>query len=89
MATLAVLGRYNLALLIPAITIFALYFIYLIPSILEWMGSNDSLVGGTMSVEKMYIERSREAFGLLIGLVALLFIFSTRPDSLRRNEGFL
>ena len=79
MATLAVFGRYNLALLIPIITIFALYFIYLTPSIIEWMGSDDSLVGGTMSDDKMYIEQSREAFGLLIGLAALLFLFFTRP----------
>lgn len=78
MAALAVFGRYNLALLIPIITIFALYFIYLTPSILEWMGSDDSLVGGTMSDDKMYIEQSREAFGLLIGLIALLYLFFTR-----------
>ena len=78
MGTLAVLGRYNLALLIPIITIFALYFIYLTPSIVEWIDSDDSLVGGTMSVEKMYIERSREAFGLLLGLISLLFLFFTR-----------
>lgn len=79
MATLAVFGRYNLALLIPIITIFALYFVYLTPSIIEWIASNDSLVGGTMSDDKMYIERSREAFGLLLGLTALLFLLFTRP----------
>lgn len=77
MAAMAVFGKYNLALLIPIITIFALYFIYLVPSILEWIASDDSLVGG-MSDDKMYIERSREAFGLLIGLGALLFVFFTR-----------
>ncbi len=77
MAAMAALGKYNLALLIPVITIFALYFIYLIPSILDWIASDDSLVGG-MSDDKMYIERSREAFGLLIGLAVLLFVFFTR-----------
>ena len=78
MATLAVFGRYNLALLIPIIAIFALYFIYLTPHVLEWIASDDSLVGG-MSEDKMYIEQSREAFGLLIGLAALLFLLVTRP----------
>lgn len=79
MGTLAMLGRDREGALIPAIVIFSLYFIYLTPSIVEWMGSNDSLVGGTMSDDKMYIERSREAFGLLIGLSALLFLWFTRP----------
>ena len=78
MAVMAAMGRYNLALLIPIIAIFALYFIYLTPSIVEWIKSDDSLVGG-MSDDKMYIERSREAFGLLIGLAALSFLFFTRP----------
>ena len=78
MAAMAVFGKYNLALLVPIITIFALYFIYLTPSIIEWIASDDSLIGG-MSDDKMYIERSREAFGLLLGLAALLFIFFTRP----------
>lgn len=78
MATLAVFGQYNLALLVPGIAIFGLYFIYLIPSVIEWLGSGDSLVGVTMSADKMYIERSREAFGLLLGLAGLLFLFFTR-----------
>lgn len=79
MATLAAFGRYNKKLLMAAIFFFSLYFIYLTPSIVEWLGSDDSLVGGTMSDDKMYIERSREAFGLLIGLAALLFLLLTRP----------
>lgn len=78
MATMGAFGRYNLALLVPGLAIFALYFIYLIPKILEWFASDDSLVGGTMSDDKMYIEQSREAFGLLMGLSVLVFLFFTR-----------
>ena len=78
MATLAAFNYYNPSLLIPGIAIFALYFLYLIPEIAAWLGSEDDLVGGTMSDDKMYIERSREAFGLLIGLGVLFFLFFTR-----------
>lgn len=77
MATMALFGKYNYALLIPGITIFALYFIYLLPSVYEWIVSDDSLITG-MSPDRMYVERSREAFGLLMGLAGLLFIFFNR-----------
>ena len=81
MAAMATFGKYSISFLIPGITIFALYFIYLIPEIIAWVGSDDSLVGSVMSADKMYIERSREAFGLLMGLCALLFLFFTRYRS--------
>ena len=77
MAIMALFGEYNYALLIPGITIFALYFIYLLPSVYEWIVSDDSLITG-MSPDRMYVERSREAFGLLMGLAGLLFIFLNR-----------
>ncbi len=77
MAIMALFGRYNLALLVPGIAIFALYFIYLLPSVYEWIVSDDSLITG-MSPDRMYVERSREAFGLLMGLAGLLFIFLNR-----------
>ena len=77
MAIMALFGKYNYALLIPGITIFALYFIYLLPSVYEWIVSDDSLITG-MSPDRMYVERSREAFGLLMGLAGLLFIFFNR-----------
>jgi hypothetical protein len=81
MAAMAVFGKYSVSFLVPGIAIFALYFIYLIPEVIAWIGSDDSLVGSTMSADKMYIERSREAFGLLMGLGALLFLFFTRHRS--------
>ena len=77
MAALAVFGKYNLAFLIPGVTIFALYFIYLIPSAIEFMASGDNLMD-RMAPEKVYIERSREAGGLLLGLVALIFLVVKR-----------
>ncbi len=77
MAIMALFGRYNLALLVPGIAIFALYFVYLLPSVYEWIVSDDSLITG-MSPDRMYVERSREAFGLLMGLAGLLFVFFNR-----------
>ena len=82
MAVMALFGKYNYALLIPGITIFALYFIYLLPSVYEWIVSDDSLITG-MSPDRMYVERSREAFGLLMGLAGLLFIFVNRHQLAR------
>ncbi len=77
MAGMALFGKYNLALLVPGIAIFALYFVYLLPSVFEWITSDDSLITG-MSPDRMYVERSREAFGLLMGLAGLLFVFFNR-----------
>lgn len=74
MAGMAVFGRYNLALIIPGVVIFTLYFLYLTPSIVDWIASSDSLVGVEMTDEKPYIEKTREAFGLLMALVALVFV---------------
>lgn len=74
MAGIAVFGRYNLAFLIPGVIIFTLYFLYLTPSIIDWLVSNDSLVGVEMTDEKPYIEKTREAFGLFMALSALVFI---------------
>lgn len=81
MSALAVFNRYYLVLLIPGIAIFGLYFLYLTPSILDWFQSDDGLVGVQMSDAKPYIERTREAFGLLMGLAVLVFhlVQSQRP----------
>jgi hypothetical protein len=73
MSGLAVFNRYYLALLVPGIAIFTLYFLYLTPSIVDWLQSDDSLVGVEMTDAKPYIEQTREAFGLLMGLAALVF----------------
>ena len=74
MAGLAVVNRYYLALLVPGIVIFALYFLYLTPSIVDWIASDDNLVGVEMTADKPYIEQTREAFGLLMGLLSLVFL---------------
>jgi len=75
MAGMAAFERFNLALLIPGIVIFALYFLYLTPSIIDWFASDDNLVGVEMTDDKPYIEKTREAFGLLMALAALIFVF--------------
>ncbi len=77
MATMAAFGKYNYGLLVPGIAIFGLYFMYLLPSVYEWATSDASLITG-MSPDRMYVERSREAFGLLMGLAGLVYIFINR-----------
>ena len=85
MAGMAAFNRTNWALLIPGIIIFALYFLYLTPSVVDWMSSDDSLVGVEMTDDKPYIEKTREAFGLLMGLTVLVFVMiqkrKQRPTS--------
>jgi len=77
MGLLAVFGKYNLALLVPGAAIFGLYFVYLIPSVVEFITSGEDLLN-RMAPEKMYIEQTREAGGLLIGLIALIFLITNR-----------
>ena len=79
-AGMATFGRYDLAMLLPGIAVFGLYFLYQTPSILTWISSDDSLITG-MSPNKMYVEESREAFGLLMGLGVLVYVLLTRPRS--------
>lgn len=77
MGALAAFGKYNLAFLLPGIAIFGLYTIYLIPNVIEFISSGDDLMN-RMAPDKVYIERSREAGGLLIGLIALTFLVVKR-----------
>jgi hypothetical protein len=74
MAAMAAFNRFNLAFLIPGVVIFTLYFLYLTPSIIDWFASDDNLVGVEMTDDKPYIEKTREAFGLLMALIALIFV---------------
>ncbi|MEM9675161.1 MAG: transmembrane 220 family protein [Cyclobacteriaceae bacterium] len=74
MLGMAAFNRFNLAFLIPGLVIFALYFLYLTPGIIDWFASDDNLVGVEMTDDKPYIENTREAFGLLMALVALIFV---------------
>ncbi len=77
MSGMAIFKKHSLPFLIPGIAIFALYFMYNIPSIIEWIGSGDSLMD-RMSVDKNYIEESREGLGLLLALLVLVFHLVTR-----------
>jgi hypothetical protein len=75
MSFLAIYNRFNNAVLIPAMIVFILYFIYLVPSIFEWMQSGQSI--DAMSDDRPYVEGTREAFGLLLSLGALFFIYKS------------
>ncbi len=72
MSALAIFKRYSLLLLIAGMAIFALYFLYLSPSIIAWAGSGENLMN-KMSDAQPFIEQTREAGGLLLGLLTLVF----------------
>ncbi|WPP48089.1 transmembrane 220 family protein [Catalinimonas niigatensis] len=82
---MAIFRRYNLALILPGIAIFAVYFVYLLPSVFEFLTSGENLMN-RMDAEKMYIEQTREAGGLLIGLLALIFHLSARSKNSRSKN---
>lgn len=84
-SAMAAFGRYNLALILPGIAIFVVYFVYLIPSVFEFVSSGEDLMN-RMDAEKMYIEQTREAGGLLIGLLALIFHFVNRKKFTRAKN---
>ncbi len=73
MSFLAIYDRFNNTVLIPAMIIFILYFIYLVPSIFEWIQSGYSI--DAMSDDRPYVEGAREAIGLLLGLGAMFVLY--------------
>ncbi len=77
---MAIFGRYNLALILPGIAIFAVYFVYLLPSVFEFLGSGEDLMN-RMDEGKMFIEQTREAGGLLIALLVLVFHLLVRKKN--------
>lgn len=77
MGGLASFGKYNLAFLLPGAAIFGLYFMYLIPNVIQFVTSGEDLMN-RMAPDKIYIEQTREAGGLLIGLVALVYLIINR-----------
>lgn len=79
---MAIFRRYNLALILPGVAIFAVYFVYLLPSVFEFLSSGEDLMN-RMDEGKMYIEQTREAGGLLIGLLVLIFHLSVRKKNAR------
>lgn len=80
LAALAAFGKLSLAMIIPGLVIFGAYFLYLLPSVFEFLSSGDDLMN-RMDADKMYIEQTREAGGLLIGIVALVFLLLTRKKT--------
>lgn len=85
MSALAVFKRYSLPLLAAGIIIFSLYFIYLVPSIFEWISSGEDLMN-RMSGDRMYIEESREALGLLLVILTLIFHLIIRNKYVRARS---
>ena len=70
----AALGKYNVWGTGVLLAAYVLGVFYLLPSVLEWLSSDVSLITG-MSADRMYVEESRECFGLLMAVAALGFFF--------------
>lgn len=85
MSAMAVFKKYSLPLLAIGIVVFSVYCIYLSPSIFKWISSGESLMN-RMSGDKSYIEESREAFGLLIGLITLVFHLIVRNKYIKAKS---
>ncbi|MEK6475903.1 transmembrane 220 family protein [Catalinimonas sp. 4WD22] len=82
---MAIFGKYNMALILPGLAIFVVYFVYLLPSVFEFLSSGENLMN-RMDAEKMYIEQTREAGGLLVGILGLVFHLLTRKkNTVARN----
>src|SRR5690606_27265924 len=77
---MAFLGKYYRIWSILSVLVYAAYFIYLSPAVFEFFsGDLQGNVKSEMSFEKEYIEKTREAGGLLIALLALTFLhFASR-----------
>tara|TARA_R110000868_G_scaffold80263_4_gene228210 strand:- start:178 stop:528 length:351 start_codon:yes stop_codon:yes gene_type:complete len=73
---LAVLGIRTKKILLAGIVIGALYSLIYIPGVYDWftIGQPGEIVA-SMKVDKMYVEESREFFGLWIALGALIFLY--------------
>ena len=46
--------------------------LYLSPSLIEWIGSSDSIITG-MSPDRIYVEESREFLGMLMAFGTLVY----------------
>jgi len=58
-----------------AIVLVIAYSFFYVPSLIEWLtGDQTELIFNKMSNEQMFIEESREFFGLVISAVALYYV---------------
>ena len=72
---MASLGKFFRWWSIASLVLYSLYFLYLSPAIFEFFTNNfQENWNEGMSFEKEYIEKTREAGGLLISIAALAFL---------------
>ncbi|WP_250629921.1 transmembrane 220 family protein [Rhodoflexus caldus] len=71
---LAIFRFYQLWMITVGLVVYTGGILYLLPSVFDWLmnHSDVSLISG-MSAERMYIEESRECFGLMITLACFVF----------------
>lgn len=71
---LAFFRIYKMLLIVAGLVICTGGILYLLPSVFEWLmnHSDVSLITG-MSAERIYIEESRECFGLMLALACFAF----------------
>lgn len=67
---------------LASVVLGCIYACFYIPGVYQWLTSgNLSSIAESMKVDKMYIEETREFFGLLIAIVALAYHYFTLERS--------
>ena len=72
---MAFYGRYPRKTMFALIVLYAIYSIFYIPGVREWMQQDDKaqLFNNVAKMEHPFIEESREFLGLLINIIVLAF----------------
>lgn len=68
--------------LLGAILLGSAYACFYLPGVYQWVASGDfGSIAESMKTDKMYIEETREFFGLLIAILALLYHYRSLPKA--------
>lgn len=71
----AAFGRYNVWILVVAMTVILVELLRLLPDLSGWIDAGMPSIAGSMKAESPYIELVREFVGVLICFAALVFHF--------------
>ena len=81
---MAIFNYYPIKLIYGATIISILYMFFLLPAVIDWLSENDkSIFFDQMQYDKLFIEQSREFFGLLIVIFALVFHYISSRKSIK------
>lgn len=74
-AIFAALGQFRRWVILAGLAIFIYEFVLLIPDFMNWLNMGAPTITGKMKADKPHIELTREFFGLLICIGALVFFY--------------